>query len=400
MEYITNFFKPINNFYKTKKNIIKKKINKNSKKKITKKNSIYSFDKINLYNSIKIYRNDFNKNININIPFNKIIIIGLGPVGLYFTNLLQENNIKNFKIYEKRKHYTRTQSLVLQKDVIKLIKKLDNNIFKKVCSMDCPPFKQRKIVCGKKKLFVYLPVNELEEKLYSLLNKNTIKKIKIKAKGRDELLKLLKKEDGALIINCSGRCLYKCPKYEKTLNFYQFGFIVYINNYSDNISDKEKCGAEQHKFRGFTNYKGNIYLAGVIRKRKVKNIQVYNLLNTLNVGKIDKKIIEKHKVLENYIKKMFEFYNLEYTKKYNCEFFKIQLKYNKPYIKKHNNLILNVGDSAFSSHFFSGQGINSGIREAHKLFKYIMNYKNFKKNYEQFVIKERTTRYETYFSLI
>ena len=30
----------------------------------------------------------------------------------------------------------------------------------------------------------------------------------------------------------------------------------------------------------------------------------------------------------------------------------------------------------------------------------MMKYKNFKKNYEKFVIKERTTRYETYFSLI
>ena len=42
------------------------------------------------------------------------------------------NNIKNFKIYEKRTNYIRTQSLVLQKDVIKLMKKLDNNILRKL----------------------------------------------------------------------------------------------------------------------------------------------------------------------------------------------------------------------------------------------------------------------------
>lgn len=86
-----------NSINKHLKDIIKK-----TKTKREKLNNINSLDK-KKYTKIKKQIFNIKKNIN-NVGltgnnFNKIVIIGLGPIGLFLTNLLLKNNISNLVLY-------------------------------------------------------------------------------------------------------------------------------------------------------------------------------------------------------------------------------------------------------------------------------------------------------------
>lgn len=274
---------------------------------------------------------------------------------------------------------------------------MDKKIFKKVCSMDCAPFSQKRLVCKKKGEFKFLQIKTFEETLFKMLGKKNQNKIKKNEINSKKLNILLNKYDNNLIINCTGRCLYKCTKYEKQFEIpKQYGIIINIKNYQAYIENKEKCSTTQFKFRGFIDYYGNVYLTGLISNEIEKDTEIYNFLKSWKSNKIDYGTIRRNDFLLDYVKKIFNHYKLEYTSDFDCSFFRVEIKYNIPSIKKNNNLFVNLSDSAFNGHFFFGQGANSGLNESNQLLNLILGNKDINKEYNAFINIERHGIFKKY----
>ena len=100
--------------------------------------------------------------------------------------------------------------------------------------------------------------------------------------------------------------------------------------------------------------------------------------------------------------KCFKYYDIRTSNPKNIDvfIFPIELSKNTPVsIQTHNQEIYLVGDACFISHFFSGQGVNSGFREVDYLIPNI-HHKNIYINYREFVLYELKNRWKRYPFLI
>tara|TARA_A100001011_G_C14298671_1_gene839703 strand:- start:573 stop:1715 length:1143 start_codon:yes stop_codon:yes gene_type:complete len=310
-------------------------------------------------------------------------IIGAGPVGLTSAILLSEKFPNaNIFIFEKRTKYKRKQILLLQKDIFeneiypyeinKMIRKLG-------CVIKPPASTTYKSRCGKRSskntIGISITTNYLEKILYKYMSKNcsNTKLISNEFLSDNYIEKL---PDPDFLLGCDGAQsiiadqLMNAEKLDKK-NYYGLICVLDVDKSTRKkmlkTSNNHKNNINQYRFRAFSSKKGNFYLGMSISKKN------YDLaLNGDN------------SILKSFVKQAAKHYGWK-VKKYDIKPFKINTFYRDPVIIKENDFtMLLVGDAAFSGHFFSGQALCSGIREANFVANNIENY-NLVESYTKFV---------------
>lgn len=310
-----------------------------------------------------------------------IVIVGGGPVGLFAAwSLGKALPGHRIMVYEKRNAYTRRQVLVIQQDIVGdlPLKNRDEH----TCYIYPPPLARRSrcFRTPTRSGLASIPTHALEEMLreeiHMLGNVDVV----------NEQADLSRVPVSAAIIIASGNA----REYANTLGVTShrfdpgslFGAVAIVNcanlpiGAHDNAAQREQLSAPQHRHRVFTvPSMGYTYVGVTLDKAehdeltsKLEGHQRHSPHDTtVPMTQLPEGTREKFQ-LAMLSHDLTEFCNMENLQEVKT--FPIKLESTDPPAIIEpiaSRPVFFMGDAAFSSHFFSGQGVNSGMRTAKAL---------------------------------
>ena len=312
-------------------------------------------------------------------------IVGAGPVGLTAAILLSERFPEaNIFLFEKRPTYKRKQILLLQKDIFEnkiYPDEINKSIRNSGCVVKPPAGSSYKSRCGKKSskntIGISITTNFLEKILFKYMSKKCSNVTLIAEDYQSETL-FQKLPDPNFVLGCDGASSIIGDKLMNTVKADQrtyYGVICVLDVDSSTrkkmlkSANQKNNNINQYRFRAFASRKGNFYLGMSISKKN------YDIAKNGDES-----------ILKSFVKQAAKHYGWK-VRKYDIKPFEINTFYRDPVIiEKANDLtMLLVGDAAFSGHFFSGQALCSGIREANFLANNIGLTTNLIQDYTLFV---------------
>lgn len=290
----------------------------------------------------------------------KILIQGGGPVGLFMALALSNSN-PNHKIHvvEKRARYSRRQVLLLQPDVVQILERELPPVKVATCNVKPPPINRG--VCFKKKTKSGMKSVATKDFEYALKKEcERRKNVMVLNEARPYSdYDILIASDGSKsdLGKLAGIGSTKVNK-SKEANAYGLAVILALKGVKSG-PDKENLSTPQHRMRAFKiPGRKSMYYVGVNLSK-----DEYDSMMGANSTK-------RKKIVKNLLdEEASPFYGLGVTEIEQYYLFEIQPhKRNRVAIKKSRvgggKPLFFVGDAALSHHFFSGQGVNAGIRQA------------------------------------
>ena len=336
----------------------------------------------------------------------KTFILGSGPVGLITAVFLLEDH-DDMTIYmgEKRTEYTRKQILSIQPDVFDLLPKtIKDRLKKKGCAVNNPPRNKgrcwTRTPSGQYSIPVYLLEKIVSEYLQPAVMSGNL--IKIQLDGYKRTTPSTIKIPGVgnvkfdYIIGCDGGKSFVAKntlKARKTHVKHYYGLAV-LGDPIDRkqykkLSKTTHQYSPQNRYRGFASKTGPYYLGVSVDKKTYKKVPK----GTTNFEDLDESVQE-------IINEGLSYYNYDL---FDVTVFPILITHSetKPVagkLKDGNKAFL-VGDSTIGSHFFAGQALNTGIRQADFLSTIIKD-RNVISQYKSFVKNEYKEKHKNIKSLI
>ena len=343
-------------------------------------------------------------------PKKNILICGLGPVGGFFVTYLTYKypNLYNITVYEpKLGEFNRIQIFTLDPLVLEFI---ENNlppiIFKNIQKKGCYVHNAEKASdakCYKNKTLdgaLTIRIMDLEYIFYNYIIKNqpSVKLIKSAfletntTKTSNKTAKISKKdllylEQFDYLISASGdkdklgQLINNVHKKEYLSN----GLVITFDPKEHKVYQNEnpifnkhvKSQIIQHRYRGFSSKNNNFYIGVQLGNHEITELQKF----IQEKGDITHKNMPNSllNIINNGLKK----YEMENVIKFNTlkvSFFPIVRKYStipSGFIHKKSSspsVVFMLGDSLTTPHFFSGMGVNSGIKTAFSLIDLLVTY--------------------------
>jgi 2-polyprenyl-6-methoxyphenol hydroxylase-like FAD-dependent oxidoreductase len=323
------------------------------------------------------------------------IIIGAGPVGLcsaIFFALQYPNS--TITILEKRNKYKRKQILLLQKDILKFFPKpILQQLRQHGCHIKPPASTSYQAECGLKASQNTIGISIHTYKLENILLNHITSHLHniFYINNLTDKYQTLDLPTPNFVFICDGANsqyatdILHAKKHD--LRTY-YGIITILNVPSTTTPTPTyiKNSPSQYRFRAFSSKDDNFYLGISISQ------EMYQAL-TQHLPWAQNK-------LKDIIIQASHHYGWQHGQ-YDAQPFQINTFYRKPVSKKiQDTKYFAIGDAAFSGHFFSGQAVNSGIREAHYLCRNILSpaiitqyrkfvngqYQKFHKTIQKFII--------------
>jgi len=310
----------------------------------------------------------------------KVFILGAGPVGLILAMfLLEKHSDITIKLCEKRTEFTRKQIVGITKDIIKLFPEEVVSKMKKVGCAITP------VANGKGKCYnqtytgnYTLPIMILQKIINDYIKYDD----RITFCTSDRLV-LSEAKTYDYVFGCEGGKSYVGEKLigakQKIKNtFYGMAALGEPTNRKiyKSKSRPGKMYNSQHRFRGFSSKTSDYYLGISIAKRTFEQLP-----KRMSVDKAPS-------IIQDIVSEGMRYYDYKVK---NVSVFPILINMTRahPLTKKLGNgtLACLVGDSTSSPHFFGGQGLNSGIREAMFVSKNLTKI-DFRKKYKEFADKD------------
>tara|TARA_B100000945_G_scaffold320803_1_gene332191 strand:- start:1432 stop:2622 length:1191 start_codon:yes stop_codon:yes gene_type:complete len=331
-----------------------------------------------------------------------IIISGAGPVGLSCAYFIKKKYPReHVVIVEKRAAYSRKQVLLIRPDVVALLPKIGD-----ACFVFPPPVNHARC---------YPNATNLELKSISVTNLQTTLDRECRSIGVEFVQEDILKYDGVqkakFVIACDG---YNSPIANHFLQVRRnkltqtcYGLIVLLTpgsnrRYFATIKPKMRKRGSQNRFRAFRTIHGDFYIGISISKQTFDDVNATHVDQVVDVP-----------VVRDAIKSAKIYYGMEDCKVNTVKAFEIPVTVSHPLFKITNSTTFYLcGDAVFGAHFFSGEGVNSGIRAAHFLSKNLFdtnlhsmyttwyqneieqklsNYKNIIIDFENLELRDRKT---------
>jgi len=318
----------------------------------------------------------------------KILIVGGGPVGL-MTAILAKKELKcDVTVVESRPSYDRKQIVLLNAETYKgLPREVKSKIQKFGCFV-LPPAKDKLSRCYKS----YLPLSSISLKRLenALLHYAKKKKIKIIRPKRGKLN--IKFQRGKcfikgkefvcdIIIGADGKFsqvrskLLKSKVTNKFNRKKMYGVAINAKTTPNKLggvygrASKKRRGRikrrrAQHRNRFFRSKTGRYYIGLVVNKKQ------YGSIKRSTGKKLPRFLKEKIDALCNQVDAKCQLKDIE-----EVFTFPIKIMASTKFSKLSNIPVYLVGDAALTSHFFTGAGVNVGIKCANILVSLLKKYK-------------------------
>ena len=321
----------------------------------------------------------------------KILIIGGGPVGLslavYLSQIFEPS--LNVVVREKRTVYTRKQVLLIHPDTFALYpEEIKDYLLEKGCAVTPPPVGVGRCYQSSYTGLHSIPTYLLEQVLRKYLNENTDYQIETSSTISQQDLNSFN-----FIFGCDGGNSYvrqDIMKIKKKVRATYYGLIVLGDPQHRKIYDKkpkpgiQKKRSPQHRYRAFATREGDFYIGISVPKKT---------FDELGAGMQSLTSVSPH--IQRVVQSSEDYYNYDLN---NAQVMSVRVEnyFCKPAAKrirsnKHSCIVALVGDSLMGAHYFGGQGLNVGLREADFISdhitssKFISSYKKFaQKQYEKF----------------
>lgn len=335
----------------------------------------------------------------------KILIVGGGPVGLFFVIKLIEHfgNKVEIKLFEKRNEYTRRQIILFQPYLLKkilpekLLKMFEND----VCHTTRPAYDDYGF-CFDKSLaegqnLVTIVLKDLEQILHKYLD--SVKKFAKNFEIINQEFNISNKSSkdaldwADLIISAEGKNSYIRDKIMKTEmvdhpDFSSYGIAMtfedksnpkYVIKFDNNIINAvrrieiKEPSIAQHRKRFFRSKNKWTYLGLQIDPDEFEGIEMK--IDEHGKAEFVFKMLPKN--LKDTICEYLKYHGSKPAAldKVKVFVFKIKLAHAEVYARmKDDKPFFVIGDAAISSHFFTAFGINSGFAEVQNLIDILLNY--------------------------
>jgi len=334
----------------------------------------------------------------------KIVIIGAGPVGLLQAIILKQLGFKNITILEKRKEYIRKQIVGVDPIFYYTLipSKIRNKLDKKICY-------RRRIaadglgICNTNKYYLFndvfieylsptMKIMDLEKELKNNI-KSHIKYIK------DLNIDINKKEANGIkydvLIGADGahsqvrKEVFKEKPIQLFKGYYTatFSFCCDIMNkkidINNNLNNLRIFHSYQPRIRVFRSREGYYTIAIALQKEEYNNYK-------------------KGKLPYDYLKYLFKVFRFKGDPKKTMishNVFPLDINEVKTVYKEINKgKYYLVGDASYSTHYFTGTGLNTGFESAFMIARDLYLKKN---EYQRYFINNKGQRYNTiYYTLL
>jgi len=341
------------------------------------------------------------------------VIIGGGPVGLFCAwRLAEANPAFEIEVWEKRETYTRKQVLILQPDIVEVMSELLEG-HPDACYVRPPPL-VNKATCYARVLkgavagpkLVSVPTWVLEETLERKLREYE----NVKVRKGSECPRMAEGKGVVYIVAEGAACRYGerlgIKSMEKAFDNEAYGAVAFLDCKKLPTVKQGKAGVNmnkkpQHVHRVFpVPSRGFTYVGLALSKREHGTL---GGRNAWNVEEMPRGVRDK---LQTAIKYHGLGKFCDASKATGVAAFPITFRYlEKPGMVHKRNAVVFLGDSAFTAHFFSGQGVNSGFRCAKKIAE-LYGGKGRKvrreilSKYNEFASQERETQWGRYNDII
>lgn len=346
----------------------------------------------------------------------KVVIVGGGPTGLHLACSIKRR-IPNYDVtvLEKRSQYSRKQVLLIQKDVLDVLPQKVKEDMKNLGCYVYPPGQDTLGRCYNTPVVGGLASIQTRS-LEDILKRCALEQ-GVKIRETNVTLDTPELAQADVIVGADGASSFIAEHVleAKSLSHQtletQYG-MTFIYKPSKNIkyegSRDRLISPMQYRRRVFRTPDNEYYIGLTISE------QTYNTLNLIKQkrGKLTVDNLPQN-VTDAILTAIYSYHKMTPDvadlNKVEMNLILIPFTYRDPVadMVRDNSgkekLVVLAGDSAFTAHFFSGQGVNSGLRSAEKLAALLEeesgilgNYKTLVKKYNRFVKKERQARWSKY----
>ena len=321
----------------------------------------------------------------------KILVMGGGPVGLSLAIYLSQTFEPSLSVVvrEKRNVYARKQVLLLHPDTFSLYpKEIRDYLIEKGCALTPPPVGVGRCYQSSYTGLHSIPTYLLEQALRKYISKHTNYQVETASTVDHQDL-----DTFDFIFGCDGGNSYvrqEVMKIEKKVRETYYGLIVLGDPQHRKIYNKkpkpgiQKKRSPQHRYRAFATKEGDFYM-GISVPKKIFDELGTGMQPLANMPPHIQKIVQSAEDYYNYDLKNAQVMSVR-VENYFCKPAAKRIRH-----KSHSCTVALVGDSLMGAHYFGGQGLNVGLREADFIAdhitssKFISSYKRFTQNqYEKF----------------